>query len=130
MFGHTKPQSVAALIVRDGEVLSVSAVDDDAKLDFGGGKVEPGETLREAIVREMLEEAGIALKPPLILLYEAECDGFWCTTFYVPNFLGEPTNMGQGAVGWHSQQALLRGRFPKYNREALRRFNAWKTVAT
>lgn len=128
MFGSTKLQSVAALIVRDEKVLSISAKDDESKLDFGGGKVEPGETLRQAIIREMLEEAGIALQPPLILLHEAECDGFWCTTFYVPNFLGEPADMGQGKVGWRNPKELLHGRFSKYNREVLRRFNAWKTA--
>jgi 8-oxo-dGTP diphosphatase len=52
----------AALIVRDGEVLIGQRRPDQpmASLwEFPGGKIEPGETAPQALVRELSEELGI-----------------------------------------------------------------------
>ena len=52
----------AALIVRDGEVLIGQRRPDQAmalKWEFPGGKIEAGETAKEALARELHEELGI-----------------------------------------------------------------------
>lgn len=53
---------VAAIIERDGKILLAQrpAHADQAGLwEFAGGKVEPGETQPQALVRELREELGI-----------------------------------------------------------------------
>ncbi len=53
---------VAALIVRDGQVLiGQRRVDQPmpSLWEFPGGKIEPGETPEQALVRELTEEIGI-----------------------------------------------------------------------
>jgi 8-oxo-dGTP diphosphatase len=57
--------AVSAAIIRDGHVLVAQRARGPA---FGlwtlpGGVVEPGETLTEALVREVLEETGMTVEP-------------------------------------------------------------------
>jgi 8-oxo-dGTP diphosphatase len=56
---------VAGIIVRDDEVLLVQRGKDPSKGKWGipGGVVEVGETIEEAIVREVKEETGCECKP-------------------------------------------------------------------
>jgi 8-oxo-dGTP diphosphatase len=49
---------VAAAIVRDGRVLAARRRH-DGRWEFPGGKVEDGETARQAVARECREELGI-----------------------------------------------------------------------
>ena len=57
--------AVSAAIVRDGHVLVVRRARPPAKGLFSlpGGVVEVGETLHEAVVREVREETSIAIEP-------------------------------------------------------------------
>ena len=55
---------VAAMIWRDGRFLICQRPEHKARAlgwEFPGGKVEPGETLAQALVRECQEELGITL---------------------------------------------------------------------
>ena len=63
--GRTRQAAVAA-IVREGKLLVIKralTVRAPGKLCFPGGHIEPGEHAAEAIVREMQEELGVAVKP-------------------------------------------------------------------
>jgi ADP-ribose pyrophosphatase YjhB (NUDIX family) len=57
--------AVSAAIVRDGHVLIVRRARAPAKGIFTlpGGVVEAGETLIEAVTREVMEETGISIEP-------------------------------------------------------------------
>ena len=51
-----------AVVVRDGRVLIARRPDhvhQGGLLEFPGGKVEPGETVQAALVREIAEETGL-----------------------------------------------------------------------
>ena len=53
---------VAALIVRDGRLLVCQRRRDDShglQWEFPGGKIEPGESPADALIRELREELGI-----------------------------------------------------------------------
>src|SRR6266705_6873445 len=57
--------AASAAIVRDGKVLVVRRANPPAKGLFSlpGGVVEVGETLHEAVMREIREETSIAIEP-------------------------------------------------------------------
>ncbi len=60
----TVTEVVAALIVREGRILICRRPAHKARAhlwEFAGGKVEPGETKREALVRECREELAVTL---------------------------------------------------------------------
>jgi mutator protein MutT len=50
-----------AVVIRDGQALLVRRAHspDMGKWGFPGGKIEPGETVRDAAVRELFEETGL-----------------------------------------------------------------------
>ena len=62
-------QVVAAVIRRGGKVLLASRPADKppAGWEFPGGKIEPGETAGEALVRELAEELDVRVVPGALL---------------------------------------------------------------
>ena len=62
---NKKTISVVAAVIRDGErVFATQRGYGEFKdgWEFPGGKIEPGETAEEALVREIREELGVSLK--------------------------------------------------------------------
>lgn len=79
-------KSVCAFVVNDeGEILGVSRRGNPDDMGLPGGKVEPGESLPEACVRELKEETGIDANASFLIL-SAPCEGeelYECYTFLV-----------------------------------------------
>jgi 8-oxo-dGTP diphosphatase len=104
---------VAAIIERDGRVLICQRKPDQAhplKWEFPGGKVEPGESPRDALARELEEELAIQAgigdeiarypfaypgKKPILLIF-----------FRVTTFAGEPRNRVFHQMTWEPPPRL------------------------
>lgn len=97
--------AVRLLIHRpDGTLLVVNRRQNDAVLCLPGGKVDPGETLAQALVREVAEETGLSVAPEAcreIFVGDARNDRpddttlYRVTTFHVPwnDAFGAPRQM-------------------------------------
>ena len=104
---------VAAVIERDGLILIAQRKrtgQHPLKWEFPGGKVEPGETPQNALLRELLEELGIRAQiRDEITRYEFQYQGQWpiLLLFYrVVQFSGEPTNLDFEQIVWTSRERL------------------------
>lgn len=113
------------LMNEKGEILSISRGSDTSQWGLPGGKVEDGEDLKAAIVREMYEETGyvIANPEPVYTAFVPGEDNFICTTF-IGNVVAQASDAlrsepYEGEVAWKGREMLLRqSPFAVYN-EAL-----------
>ena len=84
------------------------------KWEFPGGKVEPGEEPREALVRELREELGIEARiADEIERYDFSYSAGHMTRlifFLVTEFSGEPVNLDFEQIAW-----VERSRLPDYD---------------
>ncbi len=129
---------VGALIVKDNKVLlglrGLKARDQHYKWELLGGLVEFGESLEEALVREVREEAGLEVKPGKIIgsNVRQSPDGKeqWVgITFQCDWKSGEPHRTEYDRVlefGWHSlDEALERDDLTPMTRYQLEQYRDW-----
>lgn len=98
----SKHRAVILFLVFNGQVLAIR--DDRQGIDdykLPGGKVDPGETDAEAIVREVFEETGADITDPMpVYVHASYADtGRYVTTF-VANLISDPYEIkGNGREG-------------------------------
>lgn len=64
---NNKAGGALAIIEKDGLILSISRKHDHNDLGLPGGKIEPGETPEQAVIREVQEEVGLkGINPRMI----------------------------------------------------------------
>lgn len=105
---------VAAIIKRDGRILACQRPPEKARgllWEFPGGKVEPGESREDAIIRECREELGITLVPESI--FTEVTHHYPDLTVHLTFFLcslpeGEPVPLEHHAVLWALPGELAR----------------------
>ena len=121
------------VILNNGRVLACQrkrSVRYPLKWEFPGGKIEPGETARDALVRELREELAIEAVPGELLLshewvyrngsQNPEQDGrFHVTYFIVRSFAGEPLNHTFEDIRWVTPVTLQDMDILEGNREAV-----------
>lgn len=114
------PVAVGALLINvRGEVLSISRKTDPTDFGIVGGKVEPGETEAQAMVRELREETGLEAKRYHRIFALVETGGYWFITFFVTHWEGGEPHGLEGAVClWLPPLRLLQlsCSFREYNR--------------
>lgn len=89
--------TIAAAIDDEGRVLLIYDEDDDSWV-IPGGTVQPGESLQEAVVREVQEEAGVEIAPerPHSFVDVVTTDGEREMGFNVVGFGAEPLSTTVG----------------------------------
>lgn len=111
-------KAVTAFITNDkGRVLAVHRRGDASDWGLPGGKVDEGETLEQAVIREVKEETGLDLFD-VKAVYTRPCHG---EVDFVGKFSGEILNPAESAkrdepgVAWVKPRVLLFGSFSSYN---------------
>ncbi|BBV41282.1 pyrimidine (deoxy)nucleoside triphosphate pyrophosphohydrolase [Citrobacter portucalensis] len=105
---------VAAIIERDGKILLAQRplhADQSGMWEFAGGKVEPGESQPEALIRELREELGIeAVVGRYIASHQREVSGrlIHLHAWHVPSFQGELRAFEHQDIVWCSPEEALR----------------------
>lgn len=120
-------RAVCALIFDiDGKILTVSRKDNPNDIGLPGGKVDEGESLEDAIKREVLEETGFTVSV-LAPVYSGIEGNYKVTTFICVINKGitykVPSQKETGIVSMESYKKLLYGSFRKYNTKLLKAIN-------
>lgn len=123
-------KAVVSLIIKDGLILCISRGLDSKAFGLVGGKVDPGETLEQALVREVKEEAGLTVKSMKQIYHRVEPAtvkrgyDFNVYCFYVPDWEGELVASDEGDLDWLTVEEITNSKsaFKKYNLDTINAF--------
>ncbi|WP_246166787.1 Nudix family hydrolase [Marinobacter salinexigens] len=117
-----------AVVIRDGRVLIARRPDhvhQGGLLEFPGGKVEPGETVQQALVREIGEETGLtvpegSLEPVIGIRHDYGDKRVFLDVWSTTEAQGQARGCEGQPVDWLLPEALADDAFPAANRPIIR----------
>mgnify|MGYP005864431213 CR=1 FL=1 len=125
------------VVRRNGRVLIARRPDhvhQGGLLEFPGGKVEPGESVQEALVRELQEETGLTLfaselRPVIGIRYDYPDKSVFLDVWETDSSLDEPEGREGQSVQWCRLSELADEAFPNANRPIIRALRLPKRYA-
>ena len=117
-----------AVIIRDGRVLIARRpvhAHQGGLLEFPGGKVEQGETVQQALVREIAEETGLrvpldSLQPVIGIRHDYGDKRVFLDVWQTAGAEGEPEGREGQPIEWRAPEQLSDHEFPAANRPIIR----------
>jgi len=115
------------VVWREGRVLIARRPEDAHQgglLEFPGGKVEPGETVQQALVRELLEETAVTveaddLRPLIGIRHDYGDKQVFLDVWEARSSTGEPRGLEGQPVFWLEPEHLQARDFPAANRPVI-----------
>ncbi len=104
-----EPSFAIAVVVFQDKLLVVSRRGNSEDLGCPGGKIEPGETPKQAAIRELEEETGLIAKSVVEIYnrHEETADNKICRAYLVKQYEGELSSPEGLWVGWVPASRLL-----------------------
>ena len=126
LMSSSKIVHVAVGVIKSGEAYyltrRLAGAHQGGKWEFPGGKVEPNESVYEALHRELYEEVAIDVltcTPLIVIEHDYGDKQVKLEVFVVDNFNNEPHAQEGQEEGWFSYQEMLSLDFPQANQEIL-----------